>query len=84
MKMAKRQLLHIIGRESKICELAIHQLENRLRMFEKKYKLNSGEFYERFQKGSIGDEQDFFEWKALFEGVLEWQETKEEVMRLAS
>ncbi|MDM8522308.1 hypothetical protein QUF80_02960 [Desulfococcaceae bacterium HSG8] len=80
----KRQLLPVIGRESRICELAIRHLENKLGMFEKKYRLSSAEFYERFQKGKIGDDQDFFEWKALFEGIREWQETKEELMRLAS
>lgn len=72
----KRQLLHIIGRERKICDLAIRHLEDKLRDFEKKYSLSSAEFYERFQKGNIGDDQDFFEWKALFESVREWQEMK--------
>jgi len=80
----KKQLLPIIGRESKICELAIRQLEDKLRVFEGKYSLPSDEFYKRFQEGDIGDDQDFFEWKALLEGIQEWQETKEELMRLAS
>ncbi len=80
----KKQLLPIIGRESKICELAIRQLEDKLRVFEEKYSLPSDEFYKRFQEGDIGDDQDFFEWKVLLEGIQEWQETKEELMRLAS
>ncbi|QTA84199.1 hypothetical protein [Desulfonema magnum] len=78
----KKQLLPMIGRESKICELAIRQLENKLRVFEEKYRLSSAEFYERFQQGKMGDEQDFFEWKALFEGILDWQETKKGIMKL--
>ncbi|MDM8548725.1 hypothetical protein QUF72_01555 [Desulfobacterales bacterium HSG2] len=82
--MAKRQLSLIIGRESKICELTIRQLEAKLRVFEKKYSLSSEEFYERFQEGKIGDDQDFFEWKALFEGVHECRGNKDSILSKAS
>ncbi|MEB3190811.1 MAG: hypothetical protein VKL42_10760 [Snowella sp.] len=32
---------------------------------EKKYKLNSNEFEQQFDSGTLGDEMDFFEWFGL-------------------
>lgn len=32
--------------------------------FEKKYGMRTEEFYEKFSAGEIGDDMDFFEWKA--------------------
>lgn len=72
----KTQLRPLIERENKICELAKEQLIGKCRLFEDKYKLSSDDFYKRFQDGKMGDEQDFFEWKALIEGIQEWQKTK--------
>jgi hypothetical protein len=80
----KRQLISLIERENKICHLAIHHLTEKCKVFEEKYKLPSWEFYELFQEGKMGDEQDFFEWKALIEGMKEWEQTKEGVKELAS
>ena len=30
----------------------------------------------------MGDEEDFFEWKALIEGIREWRQTKEHLKEL--
>ena len=80
----KKQLIPLIEREDKICELAIEQLNNRCKLFEKKYELSSQDFYGRFQEGSIGDEQDFFEWKALLDGIRNWTQAKEGLKELNS
>ncbi len=32
--------------------------------FERKYGLNTDEFYSKFTEGTLGDDMDFFEWKA--------------------
>lgn len=69
----KAELRPLIERENKICELATEQLIDKCRLFEDKYKLSSDVFYNRFQDGKMGDNQDFFEWKALIEGIQEWQ-----------
>ena len=79
----KKQLIPLIERENKICKLAIQQLKNKCKIFEEKYKLSSTDFYRRFQEGKMGDEQDFFEWKALIDGMNEWQQTKEELKEMA-
>ncbi len=79
------QLTNVIGRENKICDLAVLRLASKCKEFEDKYNLSSNEFYNLFQQGKMGDDQDFFEWKALIEGVREWEETKQEInKRLAS
>lgn len=79
----KKQLTPLIERENKICELAVEQLKSKCKVFEKKYKLSSNDFYNRFQEGKMGDEQNFFEWKALIEGIGEWQQTKDGLKELA-
>ncbi len=71
-----------IEREQKICDLAILELKNRCNVYEEKYELSSEEFYDLFQEGKIGDEEDYFEWKALIEGIKEWQQTKEGLLEL--
>ncbi len=35
--------------------------------FEKKYQMNSEDFYTRFHAGKMGDQADFFEWSALYD-----------------
>ncbi|TVM02930.1 MAG: hypothetical protein CV087_07755 [Candidatus Brocadia sp. WS118] len=75
-------LVSTIEREEKICDLAQQELKNRCRIFENKYNLSSDEFYKLFQEGKMGDEEDFFEWKALIEGIKEWACTKENLKGL--
>ncbi|MBI2470022.1 MAG: hypothetical protein HYV59_02090 [Planctomycetes bacterium] len=75
-------LVSTIEREGKICDLAQQELRNRCRIFENKYNLSSDEFYKLFQEGRMGDEEDFFEWKALIEGIQEWAHTKESLKGL--
>jgi len=47
------------------------------RKFEKKYRMTSDKFLERFDGGSLGDEQDFFDWFAAKRGLDIWQERYE-------
>lgn len=75
-------LISTLEREEKVCDLAQQELKSRGRIFENKYNLSSDEFYKLFQEGKMGDEEDFFEWKALIEGMKEWAHTKENLKRL--
>ena len=43
---------------------SMRHLKRRFRRFERKYKIASEEFYERFSKGELGDSADFVEWFA--------------------
>jgi len=76
------QTQHSIKRESKVCELAIRRLREKCKVFEEKHQMDSDDFLTLFQEGTIGDEADYFEWKALMEGIREWRKTKEELARL--
>ena len=44
--------------------------------FEKKYGMKTEEFYKKFFAGSLGDDMDFFEWKASSEVYKELQEER--------
>jgi hypothetical protein len=38
-----------------------------MKYFEKKYGMKTEEFYKKFVRGELGDDMDFFEWKASTE-----------------
>ena len=48
---------------SRLDELRQRLLKQKIE-FEKRYKLNSEEFYKRYEKGAMGDEMDYVEWSA--------------------
>lgn len=76
------RMTNIIQREDHICELAIRQLEEKCIAFEKRYNLSSDNFFNLWQQGKMGDGSDFFEWKALIDGMEEWRQTKEDLKKL--
>ncbi|MGR3317415.1 MAG: hypothetical protein ACUZ8O_02895 [Candidatus Anammoxibacter sp.] len=45
------------------------RLADQVEKFEKKYTLNSSDFYIRYEKGEMGDDMDFVEWAATVEMV---------------
>ncbi len=47
-----------------------------MKYFEKKYGMKTEEFYKKFTSGSLGDDMDFFEWKASAELYNELKEEK--------
>ncbi len=47
-----------------------------MRYFEKKYGMKTEEFYKKFLSGALGDDMDFFEWKASAEIYNELKEEK--------
>ncbi|MBS1263067.1 MAG: hypothetical protein MAG715_00235 [Methanonatronarchaeales archaeon] len=49
--------------------------------FEKKYGLETDEFYRKFEEGEMGDDMDFFEWKSLKEVRDELVEEKELLLK---
>jgi hypothetical protein len=49
---------------------------NSMNYFERKYGMKTEEFYEKFVSGALGDDMDFFEWKASKEIHDELKEEK--------
>jgi len=45
------------------------RLEQQLDGFEQEYHLSSKEFYDKFERGELGDDMDFVEWSATYEMV---------------
>lgn len=58
-----------IRREIILLESKINLVESEIKQFEEKYKFKSSEFLEKFDKGELGDSQDFFEWWGLIKGL---------------
>ncbi len=77
------RIASVVGRENRICELAIRRLQRKCAVFEEKYRLSSEDFYSCWQQGKMEDNLDFFEWKALIEGIDEWEKTQEELKKIA-
>ena len=51
--------------EKRIFFLALPTYAERLKVFEANHNMNSDEFFEKFQNGELGDDQEWFDW--LFE-----------------
>jgi len=45
-----------------------------MKYFERKYGMKTEEFYSKFVSGKLGDDMDFFEWKASSEIFTELRE----------
>ena len=42
-------------------------LQKDLSQFESKYNISSEVFFDKFEKGELGDKEDYFEWSAIFQ-----------------
>ncbi len=57
----------ILQRERDQMQGQLNGLQQHLTIFEKQYGWPTLTFYERFEKGELGDDADFFEWSATWE-----------------
>ncbi len=60
-----RSLEKLVGYHCAQLEAHLQELEKDLREFEVRYRMSSAEFLARFQKGELGDAEEFVEWNAL-------------------
>ena len=44
----------------------INTLKKELSRFESAYQMSSEDFFDRFEKGDLGDKEDYFEWSAIY------------------
>ena len=61
----------LLQREHDQLQSQIARLRDQLAVFESRYGLTTPEFYERFERGEMSDDADFFEWSATWEMVQE-------------
>lgn len=66
-----RTIDKVLQREHDQIQTQLTRLQKRLDSFEERYSWSTPEFYERFERGEIGDEADFFEWSATWEMIQE-------------
>jgi hypothetical protein len=52
-----------------------------MKYFERKYGMKTEEFYIKFVGGKLGDDMDFFEWKASSEIFTELNEEKKALIQ---
>ncbi|RKY72683.1 MAG: hypothetical protein DRP97_00270 [Candidatus Latescibacterota bacterium] len=60
-KLIDSERERLMATERKLCE--------QLREFERTYSMDSEPFYERFERGQLADEMDYFDWAATVEMV---------------
>lgn len=62
-----RSIGKIIEHEKEKTSQELQLLRKDLARFESDYKMSSNEFFNRFEKGELGDKEDYFEWSAIFQ-----------------
>jgi hypothetical protein len=68
-----------LERELGILKMSMDNTEKKLKYLENRYKMDSKQFYERFDRGEMGDSQEIMLWAAEYEAL---QRVKEEYQRL--
>jgi len=51
-----------LAREMAIIQIGISATQKQLRKFEKKFAITSDAFYEKYQRGEMGDNPDIMRW----------------------
>ncbi len=60
----------LLALEKQHVKKELRELRKKLKKFENRYNMASEKAYEKFNKGKSGDEQDLFEWHALYDMYL--------------
>jgi hypothetical protein len=64
----------MLQRERVQMEAQLKRLQQQLVDFEGQYGQSTPDFYERFERGELGDDIDYFEWSATWEMVQQLQQ----------
>ncbi len=72
----KPEVIRSLEREREICSFAIHHLEGKCKEFEERYRWTTEEFLQKFEDGSAGDDEDFFRWYTIAQGLADWKVTR--------
>ena len=64
----------VLQRERTQMEAQLARLRQQLVVFEGQYSRSTPDFYERFERGELGDDADYFEWSATWEMVQQLQQ----------
>ncbi len=77
--METKAVKEAVQKERELGRFMLKRYEDKLSKFEDKYDMTTDEFVEKFEKGELGDDQDYFEWFAIFKGNEHWKEKLDEL-----
>ncbi len=61
-KETKLLIKSSLNKEENILNLGLNKWKNKLKEFEKKYKISTETFVNKFNKGQLGDDKKWFDW----------------------
>ena len=82
MTVLATEVKESLEREFSICSKTISFYQRQIKGLEKKHKMTTASFLKKFEKGQIGDEQDFFDWYAFHKLLSSWTNTKNAIQPL--
>lgn len=68
-----------IGRELKIVRSKLERYRDTLEQFEDEYGMNTEEFVAKFERGELGDDEHWFEWKFAHNAYEHLREKEEQL-----
>ena len=63
-RIAIPMMYRTFEREHTLTLIQMRRLKKEIKNFEQKYGMTSDDFYRKFEKGKLGDEQIFFLWSS--------------------
>lgn len=75
------KIVNILNRELSYADFALDTLKREMKIFEKKYNMDSQDFIDKFEKGKLGDARVWFTWYGLALSAKDWDETKTEITK---
>ena len=73
-----------LKRELLLLDKSIFETKKKLRDFEEKSRMRSEDFFEKFDKGLAGDEQDTMLWAAEYEALKLLERERAVIQRMLS
>ncbi|MCK4736212.1 MAG: hypothetical protein KAT65_27415 [Methanophagales archaeon] len=80
--LVKNVIIRTLRSRVEVINQKLNDIYKETRYFEKRYGIKTEEFYENFVSGALGDDMDFFEWKALKEIRDELKEEKKVLIEI--
>lgn len=79
VKSARSLVSAAIENEARILKIGIEKTKRNLAELEKKFKMDTASFYEKFSAGKMGDDSEFIRWAGEYETLLRLEKDNEEV-----
>lgn len=75
------KIADILTKELFYADFASDILKKEMKVFEKKYHMTSSDFFNKFEKGELGDDRVWFDWYGLALSAIDWDDTKKEITK---